>query len=814
VLRKAYGSALRSSKRDRVDAALLASARAARSAYFKAIKKAKRDHWSSFLASATPQSVWTAKKLAVGRPPPRFPELPGASTPPELNQALLNHFFPGVPARVPDAILLPFRDCLPLSQDEMGRALARSSATSAPGPDMTPNSVWKRVHRVAPHLILDLLAPLVIYGFHPLSLKKADGIVLDKPGKPSYDSPSSFRVIVLLQTFSKILERIMNSRLSCVARATGLLNPHQCGSLAGLSASNAVTTLTHEVKTLQMAGRKVSTLFLDIKGGFDNINPSTLCGILRAKGVNPYLVSWTKSFLTGRSCRLLYQGSPRVFAPVSVGTPQGSPVSPLLFVIYVSRLHCEIPHGLTLSYVDDFGQTASSASYRRNIQILQKQYARLKDRGSRLRVSFSVPKTELIHWHTNRDRGPISKAPVHLDGSVFTPKGEVRWLGYWFSPSISTTPHFVKRLAKAQAAFVAVKRLSPPGIGLPPFLCHRLASSLLFPILSYGADVFVPTAHMIRKLSVFWHKVQRWTTNCFMSTPTDILAIEACLPPLELLLVYKRRLAHLRIQCSPPEINPATARLPPSVQTPSLHRHSPDHRALSARNAGSRLPLPWLQARPPSKNRAHLPVDALPHSMLFILGPQGLSPLPVTSQHLLTDHYPEAAPGRSYPQLKLKCKNLLMEEWDKAAPDLARYAYPPSLKPHPFMGLDKFSAGRIHQKRSGKSYLRGHPSWDSDAPTTCPSCQSAPETFEHAILLCPAKEPSRTRHLQGVLDIGPEAPVWSSAALLGALARFIKSTATAFPPGMFSRPTSAASSASFRSSNVVSFGYFMSSQES
>jgi len=258
-----------------------------------------------------------------------------------------------------------------------------------------------------------------------------------------------------------------------------------------------------------------------------------------------------------------------------------------------------------------------------------------------------------------------------------------------------------------------------------------------------------------------------------MSTPTAILAIEACLTLLEVLLAYKCHLAYLRILCSPPESTPATARLSPSVQTPSLHRHSPDHRVLSARNAGSRLPLLWIQPRPPSKNRALLPLDALPHSMLFLLGADGLSPLPVTSQHLLCEVYPEPPQGRSYPRLKLKCKNRLMEDWDKAAPDPARYPYRPSLKAHPFMGPDKFSAGRLHQMRSGKCYLSPHPSWDSDVPTTCPSRQSASESFEHAILYYSAKEPARTHHLQGVLDVGPDAPVWTSAALLGALARFI-----------------------------------------
>ena len=230
-------------------------------------------------------------KEVCNRPsPPRFPELPGASTPLDLNKALLQHFFPGCPTDTPPTILLSFKDTPKHLASEVERALACSSASSAPGPDMTPNSVWKRVNKVTAQWVLELLAPLVSYGFHPLSLKKAEGIVLDKLGKPSYDSPSSFHVIVLLRTFSMILERIMNGRLSCVARLTGLLNPHQCGSLAGVSIAEACNTLTHEIRTLQIYKRKVSTLFPDIKGGFDNVNPTTLCGMLSAKGVNPYLM--------------------------------------------------------------------------------------------------------------------------------------------------------------------------------------------------------------------------------------------------------------------------------------------------------------------------------------------------------------------------------------------------------------------------------------------------------------------------------------------------------------------------------------------
>ena len=136
-------------------------------------------------------------------------------------------------------------------------------------------------------------------------MKKADGIVLDKPGKPDYRTPSSFRIIVLLETVSKIHDSLSPLRLASAARSLGLLHPNQCGSLAGLGCFDTVATLTHEVRLPQASSFKVSTLFLDVKGGFDIVCPNRLATILTRGGVSAYLVAWIKSFLSKHQCRLI-----------------------------------------------------------------------------------------------------------------------------------------------------------------------------------------------------------------------------------------------------------------------------------------------------------------------------------------------------------------------------------------------------------------------------------------------------------------------------------------------------------------------------
>ena len=726
-----------------------------------------------------------AKKLASGRQAPRFPSFPDQDTPEGINEALLTHFFPSAPPPpITPLTLSPYPDYFPLSQEEIALALSKSSNTSAPGPDMFSYDVWKQVHRSCPALLTKLLSPLMHYGHHPGSLKKANGIVLDKPGKASYDTPASFRVIVLLETLSKVLERVIASRLSLLARHVGLFHPHQTGSLPGLSTLDATSTLTHEVRLLQRLGSKASSLFLDIKGGFDNVDPGQLTSSLRAEGVHKYLTAWVGSFLTNHMCKLLFQGSPRIFSPVAVGTPQGSPISPLLFVIYVSPLHPVIPEGIVVSYVDDFVVTVSSSSHRRNVQLLQGHYRSLCRIAAPRGLAFSVPKTELIHWRTLQERSPPSKAGVRLDDLYFSPKDTVRWPGYWFTPSLSTSTPFSKRLSLAQGALDSIKRLSPPGKGLPPYLCHRLASSLLAPVLLYGSDLFTPLVRMQDKLDVFWHRVQRWVTNCFSSTLVPILAIESCLPPLVLLVEHRQGMAALRLVCSPPEINTASARLHKSVPNRSSYRSPLCHRSLLVRLNPAHRPLMWKT--PQVTIRKHLPIDEIAHRALPLHKDRLFFPSHNRQLVPILASPSEDSPSDSYIALKKESRAILLIQWRSLAPPPPGYPYPPSLTPHPFMGLSKFMAGRLYQMRSGKSYLAAHPSWfNRDTPSLCPRCRASAETFEHAILHCKARRRLRKSLLPTLTSLDAASPIWSSDHDLAILSRFIALTATGFPPDMF-----------------------------
>ena len=66
--------------------------------------------------------------------------------------------------------------------------------------------------------------------------------------------------------------------------------------------------------------------------------------------------------------------------------------------------------------------------------------------------------------------------------------------------------------------------------------------------------------------------------------------------------------------------------------------------------------------------------------------------------------------------------------------------------------------------------------------------RSNAETFEHAILQCPAKARQRDRYLEPTLSLRADSPLWENKEHLHALSQYLTGTRTGFPPEMAPSP--------------------------
>ena len=130
------------------------------------------------------------------------------------------------------------------------------------------------------------------------------------------------------------MEKIVAARLSYLAQTTGLLHNTQMGGRKQRSAIDTTLLLLHYIQQ-QKKGRITSTLFMDVKGAFDHVSKPKLLQILHDLQLPKGLQGWVASFLTNRRIQLFFDGQTQPVTPIETGILQGSPVSPILFLIYV-----------------------------------------------------------------------------------------------------------------------------------------------------------------------------------------------------------------------------------------------------------------------------------------------------------------------------------------------------------------------------------------------------------------------------------------------------------------------------------------------
>ena len=581
-MRKSYHSLHRKSFKVNTPEAF-ERARVARNLYFHSIRKNKNAHWQQFLNVANEKTIFTAygysnpKKYQTSLIPTlRYMQSPEsgeilATTFTEKCQAFISTLFPsphsGLNTNTTKDNYNKFwtettTNFPPHSQWEWPELGIEEIIKAVPDKDTAPGSdqiSWPIVRKALsaiPSLFFKVYHTLFHQGYHPKIWREAVGIIIPKYNKKDYATPKSYRPISLLPCLSKILEKVFANRLAHHAHTSDdLLHYTQMGARKQRSATDAALLMQTFIEQNLAQQKTVSTLLLDIMGAFDRLRPSTLIKVLKILNLPYSFISWAEGFLTNRSIRLLFNSKLSSSFFIS-GTPQGSPISPILFLISIRFLFGKETKNISyLSYMDDISVSVASYSVRKNITELEKQTNILFYKAKCLDITFEREKTELIHFYHGRTPPTAS---VTLQNTIIEPQQFVRWLGIWFDSKLSFAIHMQKRLQLANGAIQRLKGLTSPTKGLRFNQIRQLYMACVIPILDYGSILYYNkfgTGKMINKYQSLQNMAVRLITGAFHHSPTKALEVEAAIPPtrvrqFRVALSYALRL--LRLQYTHP----------------------------------------------------------------------------------------------------------------------------------------------------------------------------------------------------------------------------------------------------------------------
>ncbi|TIC95781.1 putative RNA-directed DNA polymerase from transposon BS [Colletotrichum higginsianum] len=548
------------------------------------LRRSKDTYWRGKIAAAsTGKDVfemvgWQKAKGSFQTPPLRDGSNPTAliSQPKEKRdlfaRVLLRNaaISTDIPAESPGPRLeanLPFPR---VTKDEVQTSIFSARSTT-PGSDGITTAVLKTAWPVIEDIVFRLYSGCVCEGWHPTCFKEAILVILPKPGKRDRALPRSYRPIALLSVLGKGLERLVARRLAWITVKFQVLHDQQFGALPLRSCSDLIAAAIHDIECAWQRGRVTSMLTLDIKGAFDAVLPGRLIRRLRCQGWPENLVRWVSSFVLGRRARIRLDGEMGDVFDLECGLPQGSPVSPILFMLHIEPLFKlgTVHPGRKRSrfgYADDIAIMASSTSLEDNCALLAKEWEEAQEWGALEGITFDTDKSELIHFTKRpKDRNPPITVRL-LDGRQHTVQAvnqgaSLRWLGVHFDRRLTFKNHVKGHCAKACQVVNGLRGLGNTAWGAPTHLLRRAITSCVLPIQYYASEAWWPGRNRIKnghiasngvngllnQLDITQAKAIRAALPVYRTTPVSILQREAALPPAEVMLDAKLHKASVRI---------------------------------------------------------------------------------------------------------------------------------------------------------------------------------------------------------------------------------------------------------------------------
>ncbi|KAI0993264.1 hypothetical protein K3495_g14920, partial [Podosphaera aphanis] len=440
-----------------------------------------------------------------------------------------------------------------ISEHEV-RACTIGSGNTSPGADGISVELlaacWSNIE---PH-VTRLFRACIRLGYHPACFKLAEVLFLPKPRRdPS--SVKGWRPISLLSCLGKGLERLLAKRMSHLAITWNIVGQQQFGALPKRSATDLVSCVVHDIEEAKTQGWASTFVTLDVRGAFDAVLHNRLIWRMESQGWPKPILKWTSSFLQNRRVQVRFQGGVTTPKELMCGVPQGSPISPLLFLLYMAEPMRSGNVISRFSYADDIGILGFGRTISESAAVAQKEIDSLSKWAQENAVLFDSEKSEVIQFPGRKKEDFVE---VEVNGVMLKPTEQIRWLGVYLDPQLSFKHHVSTWCGKALKLAQHMRRLNTVKRGASPKSLITAVESCVIPVATYGTEVWwpgltrpaatgtirPPTSFHCELIDKVLRMALRAALPVWRTTPNVVLHREGGIPPARILLEgYRLRFA-------------------------------------------------------------------------------------------------------------------------------------------------------------------------------------------------------------------------------------------------------------------------------
>ena len=416
------------------------------------------------------------------------------------------------------------------SAAELAEALSSLKAKKSPGRDGVTNEMLQHLGPKATASLLKLFNTSWKKGQVPQAWKDAILVPIHKPGKDRTD-PASYRPISLLSCIGKLMEKLVNTRLTWHFESKKLFSPEQCGFRRNLSTEDQVTYIAQEIEDGFQDGMHVLSVQVDMEKAFDTVWKEGLKLKLLRLGVEGLMFDWLCSYLENRTARVQLQGLNSRQRTMEQGVPQGGVLSPTLFLAYVNDISTSPPAAVNSAmYADDLAVWAKGKDLTKLAVTMQTALTDLEAWSKQWYLRISPNKTTYTVFSLSKKVPPVS---LMINGRPLPEERNPTYLGVTLDKRLTWRTQIDKSIQNAKKRTCLMRRLAGSTWGANHSILKKLYTGMVRPVLEYGSAASATASqYQFAKISKVQNTAARIITGAMKSTRIQSLESVTGLQPM------------------------------------------------------------------------------------------------------------------------------------------------------------------------------------------------------------------------------------------------------------------------------------------